>query len=79
MLQDNPMLPPTITNESHQTGQMKQKEHRSVEPTAVDFSISKAAAQDKELAEMGAQLQSIPLEDGFSPTEWERFTDYSIP
>ena len=60
VLQNNPMPPPTITRESHQTGWSKQKEHTSGEPSAVDFSISKAAAQDNELAEMDTQLRSVP-------------------
>ena len=45
----------------------------------MDFSQCIASSYDDLLSDLDAALRSIPLEEGFSPTEWERFTDCSIP
>ena len=76
---DDPPTPFRVTKEGHQQSWKRQREHTAGDPTALDFSQHIASSYDDMLAQMDAELRSIPLEEGFSPELWERFTDCSIP
>ena len=76
---DNPMAPTRITKESHQRGWKRQRATTAGEPTALDFPMHIAAAYDDLLSEWDADLRSLPLELGFSPTDYETVTDAAIP
>ena len=78
-IRENPLPPPKVSTEEHQYGWQRQRESTAGEPTSLDFSLHIAASYDAALADMDATLRSIPLEVGFSPIEWERVTDCSIP
>ena len=79
VLLDNPVPAFKVTKEGHQQSWKRQREHTAGEPSSLDFSQHIAASSDPFLADMDAELRSIPLEDGFSPPLWEKFTDCSIP
>ena len=76
---DSPMAPTRVTRQSHQQGWKRQKVNTSGEPTALEFSLHIAAAHDDTLSEVDADLRSIPMEMGFSPTDYEVVTDAAIP
>ena len=79
VVKNNPMPPTVIDKNNHQKGWKRQKETTAGEPTALDFSMHIAAAYDELLAEIDSTLRSVPLEFGFSPPDYERLTDASIP
>ena len=79
ILRNNPLPEMKVTVKSHKAGWKRQNENTAGEPTSLDFSLHIAAAYDDMLADLDATLRTIPLEEGFSPVQYERMTDCSIP
>jgi hypothetical protein len=62
----------------HRQAWSKQKERTSSEPAGLHFGHYKASIQDKELCAFDAAMRSISHCFGFSPTPWQRITDFQI-
>ncbi len=83
-LQQNPVKeefktrPSLITSEANSESWKMRQPGTASEPSQLPFSHHIAAAHSNGLSEVDAALRSAPYQIGFSPIDWEIFTDFQI-